>query len=172
MSKSIKRRIIVVNRDFQYKFISMILMLVLLNGIIIIWNIHSISVSALEKVIGPQTAAEIIPAIHSTLFREHWLTMLFLLGVTVAIVTFICLFVSHQIAGPAYHISKVMKAIREGDMTARVNLRKDDFLKDLAKETNITLTVLEGRVAEFKSCAISGNMEKIKKLAEKFTLIR
>lgn len=172
MGKAFKRRIMIINRDFQYKFISMILLLVILNALIITWNIYSMSTSVLAKVIGPQTAAEIMPAIHSTLFRDHWLTMLFLLGVTIAIVTFICLFVSHQIAGPAYHIAKIMKTIREGDMTARVNLRKDDSLKDLAKEINITLTVLEGRIAEFKSCAISGNIEKIKKLAEKFTLIR
>lgn len=46
---------------------------------------------------------------------------------------------SHKIAGPVYRITRSMERIREGDVGFRVNLRRGDYLTEIADELNLLL---------------------------------
>ncbi len=47
------------------------------------------------------------------------------------------IFVTHRIVGPAFHVGRVLRALREGDLTVRARLRRYDRLKDLEEATNL-----------------------------------
>lgn len=172
MGKSFKRRIYIINKNFQYRFISIVLLLVLLNSIFLFWNFYVGFKGVLTKVTSSQIVGELMPQMHKVAFSEHFIAMIFSLLVPFCIVGIICVFASHQIAGPAYHIAKVMKDIREGKLSTRVHLRKEDTLKELATEINLTLAHFENSLAEIRTCAIAGNVEKIKKITDGYTTLR
>lgn len=172
MGKSFKRRIFIINKTFQYRFISIVLLLVLLNSIFLFWNFYVGFKGVLAKVTSSQIVGELMPQIHKTAFREHFLAMILSLLIPIGIVGVISVFVSHQIAGPAYHIAKVMKELREGRLNTRVHLRKEDSLKELATDINLTLAYLENTMIEIRTCAIAGNVEKIKKITDGYTILR
>lgn len=56
--------------------------------------------------------------------------------VSILVVAFICVFVTHTIAGPVYRMERVAKSIGEGDLTNVIKLRPKDELKDLADAMN------------------------------------
>ena len=51
--------------------------------------------------------------------------------------------ISHRIAGPMYNIGKVLEQTRSGDLTARVQLRKGDYLFGVADSVNAHLQWLQ-----------------------------
>jgi signal transduction histidine kinase len=54
---------------------------------------------------------------------------------------------AHRIVGPLVRFRKVCQAVRDGEATELVKLRKDDFLQDLKDEFNDMLKALEERGA-------------------------
>ena len=50
---------------------------------------------------------------------------------------------SHSLAGPTVNIARILKNIRSGDLSARVQLRQGDFVQDVADEINGLLDWLE-----------------------------
>lgn len=50
---------------------------------------------------------------------------------------------SHRVAGPVVNIARILKAIRGGDLSARVHLRRGDLVMDIADEVNGFLDWLE-----------------------------
>ncbi|MFZ2958363.1 MAG: methyl-accepting chemotaxis protein [Candidatus Ozemobacteraceae bacterium] len=97
--------------------------------------------------------------------------------VSILVVCFICIFVTHTIAGPVYRMERVARSIGEGDLTNFIKLRPKDELKDLADAMNEMSTGLRERVSIFKeNSAIvrkgldriksSGSVEKIEDIVE------
>jgi len=64
--------------------------------------------------------------------------------------TILALFLPQKIAGPIYRVQKSLAAIREGDLTEHLILRKNDALMDLADSVNETAEGLRGRIQEIK----------------------
>jgi HAMP domain-containing protein len=52
---------------------------------------------------------------------------------------------SHQIAGPVYHLIKIMKAVKEGDLQARVQFRPQDEFSELGAEFNSMMDKISPR---------------------------
>jgi methyl-accepting chemotaxis protein len=91
------------------------------------------------------------------------------------------LFVSHRIAGPLYRFKMVFKAIAEGDLAVRANIRKHDYLHPHAKSLNEMIEALETRIrglegetqrlkddaAQLKNTTSSGSKAEIQKAAER-----
>jgi len=65
-------------------------------------------------------------------------------------VAFICIFVTHTIAGPVYRMEKVVRNIGEGDLTHFIKLRPKDELKDLADAMNEMTMGLRNKVISFR----------------------
>ncbi len=73
---------------------------------------------------------------------------IFMTVVAFLFVASICLFLnalrfSHRIAGPIYRVERTLQAVRDGDLTARANMRSTDFLGDIAIGLNGFLDWLE-----------------------------
>jgi methyl-accepting chemotaxis protein len=91
------------------------------------------------------------------------------------------LFVSHRIAGPLYRFKMVFKAMAEGDLAVRANIRKHDYLHPHAKSLNEMIEALEARIrglegetqrlkddaAQLKNTTSSGSKAEIQKAAER-----
>lgn len=77
--------------------------------------------------------------------------------VSILVVCFICIFVTHTIAGPVYRMERVAKSIGDGDLTNFIKLRPKDELKDLADAMNDMTMGLRSRVTSIKE-----GSEKIK----------
>jgi len=61
---------------------------------------------------------------------------------SLVIVMTIFLVLSHRIAGPIYRFEQTLIAVREGDLSVRINLRGKDELKELADHfNNMTITL-------------------------------
>ncbi|MBF0499044.1 MAG: methyl-accepting chemotaxis protein [Candidatus Riflebacteria bacterium] len=84
--------------------------------------------------------------------------------VSILVVCFICIFVTHTIAGPVYRMERVSKAIGEGDLTNFIKLRPKDELKDLADAMNEMTTGLRERIIILKenSERVIKGLERIK----------
>ncbi len=62
----------------------------------------------------------------------------------------LALFLPQKLAGPVYRVQKGLEIIKEGDLTERIVLRKDDTLMDLADSVNETVTGLRTRIQAVK----------------------
>ncbi len=90
-------------------------------------------------------------------------------------------FVSHRIAGPLYRFKMVFKALADGDLAVRANIRKHDYLHPHAKSLNEMIEALETRMhdledqtlclkdeaAQLKEAVSSGTKAEIQKAAER-----
>ncbi len=92
--------------------------------------------------------------------------------ISIFVVAFICIFVTHTIAGPVYRMEKVVRNIGEGDLTHFIKLRPKDELKDLADAMNEMTMGLRNKVIGFKETVAqiregiavtksSGNLSKL-----------
>ncbi|NCB37890.1 MAG: HAMP domain-containing protein [Erysipelotrichia bacterium] len=70
--------------------------------------------------------------------------------ISIFVVAFICIFVTHTIAGPVYRMEKVVRNIGEGDLTHFIKLRPKDELKDLADSMNEMTMGLRNKVISFR----------------------
>ncbi|MBF0408245.1 MAG: methyl-accepting chemotaxis protein [Candidatus Riflebacteria bacterium] len=82
--------------------------------------------------------------------------------VSILLVCFICIFVTHTIAGPVYRMERVSKSIGNGDLTCFIKLRPKDELKDLADAMNEMIMGLRNKVFTMKEAS-----EKLKAAIER-----
>lgn len=73
--------------------------------------------------------------------------------------TILALFLPQKIAGPIYRVQKSLAAIRDGDLTEHLILRKNDALMDLADSVNETSASLRDKIREIKE--IHGELDRI-----------
>lgn len=143
-----RRRIVYIQKTFQRGFIlkfclialcamllaSLLLYLFSRDSLTAVYHYHHL---ALQR-----TGEAILPALIIT-------NLIVLLGLLAATV-FMTLFVSHKIGGPLYRLDKTLKAVGEGDLTLRVNLRQRDQLTDFASGINRMTGSLDLRVGRIK----------------------
>lgn len=60
------------------------------------------------------------------------------------------LFLPQKIAGPIYCVQKSLNVIKEGDLTEKVVLRKNDTFMDLAESVNDTTSNLRDKIIKIK----------------------
>ncbi len=70
--------------------------------------------------------------------------------ISIFLVGFLCIKITHTIAGPVYRMERVARGIGEGDLTNFIKLRQRDELKDLADSMNEMTLGLRNRVINLK----------------------
>ena len=70
--------------------------------------------------------------------------------ISIFLVAFICIKITHAIAGPVYRMEHVARSIGEGDLTNIIKLRHKDELKDLADSMNEMTMGLRNKVISLK----------------------
>ena len=126
-----KRRIYVIDRDFQFKYLMtwMLLTLCLLGGM-------------------TAAALSIVLLVEGPMFLEYFLEINAAAAVMITGVSlWYMVHHSHRIAGPAYRLRKVLEELADGqyDLGRKVVLRKKDYLKQVAEALN---RLIERRAAE------------------------
>jgi methyl-accepting chemotaxis protein len=132
---SIKRRIIVINPRFQYRFAFYICTWILaLSAIFPVLLSQSFSLLAeqLMALPGGPEVEQIMTARKQLLIGVYLLEALFVL-----IVFAMSIFISHRIAGPLYKLNEFFKeGARTGNLKRDLHFRTNDHFKELAENYN------------------------------------
>lgn len=126
-----RRKQIVIDRSFQFQY--MIVWVLTGIGVVML----GIAVYALWKAGGggrnPQFAGPVI----KTAVGMGVFVLLFcaLMGV-------LSVYLTHRVAGAAYRLQKTLRTVSEGDLNQQFQLRKNDYLQDLAAELNAFVAAL------------------------------
>jgi methyl-accepting chemotaxis protein len=146
----------------QAKFLRVNILLVIFVSLAIAFSIYQLSI----KILGP-SLEEVYPP---GLLKQIYTNLNSALGVRlvgiILIVVIATFFISHRVAGPAYHIERDLGAIADGDFTKRIYLRKHDELKSIAEKLNITLDYISQNLATLKK-----NIETIEKSCEELKTV-
>lgn len=131
-----RRKIVVINKEFQHHYALMAVALVVLctNLFIIARALLPID-PPLELTFG---TAVTVAAVELVLIALVWRASILS---------------SHRIAGPVYVFARQIKAVGAGDLTARINLRDKDRFKEEAADMNAGLDTLQAKVDSIKSLA-------------------
>lgn len=143
-SQEYKRNQVFIKKRFQFNIIFKFCLLllagvVLSTGLLFIFSQDTLTSSyagaGLEI---KNTGTAILPMVV--------LTNLITLGIICCSTIAVMLFISHKIAGPLFRFEKDIKRVSTGDLSVKINLRKKDQLKDMAKALNLMIESLYTRV--------------------------
>ena len=136
-----RRRILIESLQYRLLFIHLIYfvtILLIFAGTLflpLILQLQSGSLSVLEQ---GEVAGQFL-ALHARV----WPAML----VVLVLLTLHSVLVSHRIAGPLYRFRSIFKAISEGDLSIRANLRKTDYLGKESDSLNEMIVSLRTKLA-------------------------
>lgn len=139
-----------IRSGLQLKFVRINILLVIFISIAIAYSIYQLSINILGPNLEEVYPPGLLKEIYNNFYNAFGIRLLFIISFVVIII----FFVSHQVAGPAYHIERDLTTMAEGDLTKRIYLRKHDELKPIAKKLN--------KMADF----ISQKLDSIKKNLE------
>lgn len=135
-----RRTIYVVDRDFQFRYLTN-------------WIFMTLAFIAL--IIGVVFAGAHL--LHGVSTQQAFSTLSFMLKMNGLFVILLTVFMglytillSHRVAGPAYRLTQCLKKTIRGSYDFTVTLRKKDYLKDVAADMNLLLVDLRKRQAKVK----------------------
>lgn len=134
-----RRRRYIIKKEFQLRYIGLIMSIMLLSAIISGYTIYYNSWVFLgEKLANVYPQGQLVSIFRSVNLR---------LFINLIFVSMLCIGIgiiaSHRIAGPVYRMIKFLDTVRSGDYSQRLHLRKRDELKDLAEAINRLVEKLE-----------------------------
>jgi methyl-accepting chemotaxis protein len=169
MSQIRRRKKYFIKPGFQSRLTAIFILIVIIVANIVGALVYGFSVEKLENKLVEESKLPI---------DSKQLGQALLPGVIIAellsifVVAFICIFVTHTIAGPVYRMERVVRNVGEGDLTHFTKLRPKDELKDLADAMNDMTMGLRNKVINLKEnlaqihenidgAKASGNLEKL-----------
>ena len=136
MVEKIQRKIIFIKKGFQLKIIAFVMLCSLFATALITYEFLTLFQAIFSK----------HPALMQTILEEgSSLYLLFLVKITIcfAIILLFTALLSNKIAGPLYRFEESLKQVAKGNRKVRISLRKGDALKDLEKEFNNMMNILD-----------------------------
>lgn len=140
------RKRILIGQKLQFKYVGLILTSVIFTCTILVFTVYLCCLSALTA----NNTNEQTVAVVNGIIENINVMLLFELPILLVIACFVGVIVSHKIAGPVYRLEKVANEVARGDLTACVNLRKDDELKQLSNIFNSVVENLQRLVSKDK----------------------
>lgn len=133
-----RRHIYVIDKEFQYRFLST--WLVMTFGFILI--ILAVAIAGWNMLPKGGGASEVqkVELLGYLIQQNAW----FIILLTFFLALYLLL-LSHRVAGPAYRISRSIERMIAGDYDFAVILRKKDYMKDVAQGLNTLLKDLQER---------------------------
>jgi len=162
-----KRRNFFIDRQFQLKYILLIIFMLLLYTIVFIGMLFIPQLLPLifnspidEKV----KAAEILLLYHENVWPAVF--------IVIPLFGFFSIFFTHKIAGPVYRLKTKLQQLTAWDLKSKITLRKGDDLHDLADSVNLLSSELQKFASELKEnyVALSGNIDELQKQIEAGTM--
>lgn len=129
-----RRRIFLVNKSLQLRYMAMVAIMMTAISIITGWAIYATTWMTLLDRCKNQVAMidKIFLDINNLLFIR--ISLLILSGACIGVI--IIMFMVHRIAGPLFRIKKILEIIGNGIIPPKVQFRKKDELKDIADTIN------------------------------------
>lgn len=127
-NKKFRRKRYIILLGFQLKYILYILLFIYIGAAVAGYTVYWTTwVTLGEKLANVYPRSRLI-----YIFHDANMTLLIRMLIITPIFILIGIFLSHRIAGPIYRISKYLDALKVGDYSHDVTLRKKDELKNLA----------------------------------------
>lgn len=136
-----KRRIVIIKRALQFKYIAIVIISMILVAFTVGWDVYYTVGRAIIDLDHP----ELFPL----MIRINNL-MLGKLAVLIIIVFIIAIFVSHKFAGPIFKFERSCDTVASGDLTYRVHLRSGDELTELQDKFNNMVSEIQKNVLSDK----------------------
>lgn len=147
MSSIRRRKKYFIKPGFQSRLTAIFILIVIIVANIVGALVYGFSIEKLER----ELVVELnVPIDTSTLGRALLPGVIIAELVSIVVVAFICIFVTHTIAGPVYRMEKVARSIGDGDLTNFIKLRPKDELKDLADAMNDMTMGLRSKILEIQ----------------------
>ena len=153
----IRRRIVVIKRALQMKYVLLVFAAVLLTVTIVTLDLYYI----MGQVYGDQLGSD-LPAV----IRGSARLLAIHLPIYFAAVIVAAVFISHKFAGPIFRLEKVAEAIAGGDLTIKANLRAGDELFDTAEHINVMIETLRQKLLKEKHLS-DRIAQKLSEISEK-----
>jgi len=165
---SLRRRKYIIDKSYQYRFISVVLLSILLIFILCLVLVLSVLGTVMDELFDVPGAAAHYPALLNAVLVSVWPWLIVILGVGFLL----SLLISHQIAGPIYRLKMVSRDIRAGNFKVKVKFRKHDQLHDVAAAVNSITGKLSEVIKDDHKLLKDANelLKKIDSLAESGSL--
>ena len=130
-----RRKTVVINKPFQYQYA-----LLIVSAAVLLTNIALMALRFYpsEPLLLTTPIALLISVFELAMIVGVWYA-----GIKI----------SHRIAGPVYVFARELGKLAEGDLSARIALRKKDQFLDAAEQMNDSLATIEARIIEIKTIA-------------------
>ncbi|MCD4812130.1 methyl-accepting chemotaxis protein [bacterium] len=157
-----RRRNYIINKDFQFRYIGRVMFGIVVMALVIAFTVYYTTwVKIMDEFYNvPQIAAQFAPLFASV--NQIMVLLLIIFMLTAAVIS---VFVSHSIAGPMYRFERSIEAIRAGDLTLNIGLRKGDEFKQLADLLNEMVQSLRSNLSTDRQMIeeMAGLISKIQK---------
>ncbi len=174
MSQVRRRKRYFIKPGFQSRLTAIFILIVIIVANIVGALVYGFSVEKLENKLVEESK---LPVDSKQLGQALLPGVIIAELISIFVVAFICIFVTHTIAGPVYRMERVVRNIGEGDLTHFIKLRPKDELKDLADAMNEMTMGLRNKVLNLKEsidevqsglAAIksTGNTDKVDQMME------
>ncbi|MBN1384459.1 MAG: methyl-accepting chemotaxis protein [Elusimicrobia bacterium] len=137
-----KRRIVIIKRALQFKYIAIVIIAMVLVAFTVGWDVYYTVGRAILDLKHPDLFPVMIK-INNLMIGK--------LIILLVIVFIISIFVSHKFAGPIFKFEKSCETVATGDLTHRVHLRAGDELNELQDRFNDMISVIHQNVLEGKN---------------------
>jgi methyl-accepting chemotaxis protein len=138
MNRGYKRRVHLVKKPLQYRFVFWVVGTVLIAGLVVFLDVFvSIHRHAIQMGLSIQVSDLYDPTDPLTIFK---------LLVYVAGVLYASVVLSHRVAGPIYRFERSAEEVAGGNLTHKVFLRRQDELVDFRDAFNVMVDALRGKV--------------------------
>ena len=136
-----RRHTVVINKPFQYQYA-----LLIVSAVVLLTNIALMALRYYPEtpLVITTNVALIIAALELVLICGVW---------------YVGLKISHRIAGPVYVFTRELDKLANGDLRARMRLRKKDQFMHAAALMNTSLDLLESRIREIQEISTQLNHE-------------
>ncbi|MBN2754038.1 MAG: methyl-accepting chemotaxis protein [Candidatus Goldbacteria bacterium] len=160
-TKGYKRKIYIVDKKFQYKFVLMLLFFILITVFTVSFTtFYVIWQNVIEEFFFVPEASKKLGDIYIKT-TELLILPLIVLSVVSCIAGIL---ISHRIAGPVYRMKKVAEEIAKGNLCVSVKFRKSDELHGLADSMNAMIAGVRNLVKEDRN-----TINKIMAVSDKLT---
>lgn len=165
--KQYKRRKFFIDRQFQLKYILLVIFMLLLYTLLFVGLLFIPQLMPLmfDSPLDEQVkAAEIL-----LLYHKHVWPAVF---IVIPLFGFLSIFITHKIAGPVYRLKIRLQQMTEWDLDSKVTLRKGDDLQELADCVNLLTIELKDFSLALKEnyAALSRDIDEIQTQIEAGTM--
>jgi len=153
--KKIMRKKYLINTKFQLKYTGLILLFMFVVAWLTGYTVYYTGWLLMgEKLSAVYPQGRLVAIMRTVNF-----TLLLRLALITPLVVIISIILSHRIAGPVFRIGRYLKSLSSGDLSAKLHLRKNDELQDLAEAINDMTGELKNRVNKIKGLVNMAGLE-------------